>query len=202
MREYKDERYNEVTDRSLTAWVERASAAKHIRGPARPARQPPPEKCAANVRAYAPNPPRFTPPESASDDAAVDERPGEESPPKPEPDRGSEFARRDLRRQVRHRYLDDKIDGDLNDQRDYAPDQAIHDIGGMSDGADHREDETEQDCRIIRPPESSCGSVARSVRRRTRTAGSIPQGKSRAACGGPGLGGVSLTARGYRAQRG
>src|SRR5882672_565823 len=49
----------------------------------------------------------------------------------PKPDRWREFARRDPRRQVRHRYLDDKIDGNLNDQRDRAPDQAIHHIGGM-----------------------------------------------------------------------
>ena len=57
---------------------------------------------------------------------------------------GGEFAGRDPRRQVRHRYLDDEIDHDLNDQRDRAPDQAIHHIGGMGDGADHRQHETEQ----------------------------------------------------------
>ena len=37
-----------------------------------------------------------------------------------------------------------KIDRDLNDQGDHAPDQAIHDIGGVGDGADHRQHETDQ----------------------------------------------------------
>ena len=63
---------------------------------------------------------------------------------KPEPDRGGEFAGGDPLRQVRHRDLDDEIDDDLHDQRDRAPDQAIPDIGGMGDGADHRQHEAEQ----------------------------------------------------------
>jgi len=62
----------------------------------------------------------------------------------PEPDRGCDFAIGDPRRQVRHRYLDDEIDANLNDKRNRAPDQAVHDIGGVGDGADQRQHETEQ----------------------------------------------------------
>ena len=40
--------------------------------------------------------------------------------------------------------FDDEIDHDLDDQGDHAPDQAIHDIGGVGDGADHRQHEAEQ----------------------------------------------------------
>src|SRR5260370_40354194 len=46
----------------------------------RPVRQPPTEK--PNARANAPNPPRVTPPEPASDEAPDGERPDELSPPK------------------------------------------------------------------------------------------------------------------------
>jgi len=74
----------------------------------------------------------------------------------PEPDRRRQFTRRNLGRQVRHRNLDHKIDHDLDDQCDQAPDQAIHDIGGMGDGADQWQGEAEQaqaqrdrGCRIV-----------------------------------------------------
>lgn len=43
-------------------------------------RQAPTEKCDANARAKEPNPPRVTPPEPESDEAAAGERLDEESP--------------------------------------------------------------------------------------------------------------------------
>ena len=63
---------------------------------------------------------------------------------RPEPDRRGELAGCDPRRQVRHRNFHDEVDDDLDDQRDQTPDQAIDDVGGMCDGADHRQDKADK----------------------------------------------------------
>ena len=51
------------------------------------------------------------------------------------------FANHLLKRRRQQEIMDQ---ADLDDQRDRATDQAIHDIGGVGDGADHRQHETDE----------------------------------------------------------